>query len=255
VFDKWFNLLLKPSFSFGRDMVLNLVNVVYYIVTFKIDMREFVKQSFHYIFSVVVSVILVSVALGVVLGIQIGPEFVSKGLGNKFGILAAITMSRELIPVLGCMMIATQYGTGVASELANMKVTEQVDALKVLKVDPAYHLILPRFLAGLLFTPLIIWFSTVVAIFSSYLIVRLKTGLVWSSFQSSIIDYFSLKDIMLCVFKASVFGMVIVLVATTRGLQARGGAKDVGQATTMTVILSFIFVIVIDLIITWVYLR
>ena len=164
-------------------------------------------------------------------------------------------MSRELIPVLGSMMIATQYGTGIASEVSNMKVTEQVDALKVLNVAPAYYLIVPRFLASLFFTPLIIWAATVVSVFSSYLIVRVKTGLVWSSFQSSIIDYFDVKDILLCLFKSAVFGMVIVLTATTRGLQARGGAKDVGRATTMTVILSFVFIIVLDLVITAIYLQ
>lgn len=252
---KWFNLLIKPVYVFSIDFASNCVNVIYYIVTLKLDLKELVKQCFHYIFSVIVSVNLIAIALGVVLGIQIGPEFVSKGLGGKFGILSAITMSRELIPVLGSMMIATQYGTGLASELANMKVSEQIDALKVFKVSPAYYLIVPRFLAALIFTPLIIWFATIVSVFSSYLIVRFKTGLVWSSFQSSIIDYFAIKDIALCLFKAAVFGIVIVLAAATRGLQASGGAKEVGRATTMTVILSFIFIIVLDLIITTIYLQ
>ena len=116
-------------------------------------------------------------------------------------------------------------------------------------------MIVPRFLAALIFTPLLIWFATVVAVFSSYVIVWFKTGLVLTSFNSSILDYFAIKDILLCLFKAAVFGIVIVLIATTRGLEAKGGAKDVGRATTMTVILSFIFIIVLDLIITAVYLH
>ncbi len=252
---KWFNSLIKPTFVFTIDLVINFLNVIYYIFSLKVNPREFVKQSFYFIFSVLVSVILVSIALGIVLGIQIGPEFVSKGLGSKFGILSALTMSRELIPVLGAMMIATQYGTGLASEIASMKVSEQIDALKIFKVSPVYYLIVPRFLAALIFTPLIIWFSTVIAIFSSYIIVWIKTGLVLSSFNSSILDYFAIKDILLCLFKAAVFGVVIILVASTKGLQAEGGAKEVGEATTMTVILSFIFIIIIDLIITTIYLR
>ena len=252
---KWFNLLIKPTCIFFADLVINFLKVFYYIFSFKVDLRELVKQSFYYVFSVIISVILVAIALGVVLGIQIGPEFVSKGLGSKFGILSSLTMSRELIPVLGSMMIATQYGTGFASEVANMKVSEQIDALKVLKISPAYYLIAPRFLAALFFTPLIIWFATVIAIFSSYIVVWMKTGLVWSSFASSILDYFAIKDILLCLFKAAVFGIVIIMIASTRGLEARGGAKDVGRATTMTVILSFIFIIVLDLIITTIYLH
>lgn len=255
MFQKWFNLLIKPSFTFSKDLVFNLLNVVYFVFSFQVDLRELVKQSYRYIFSVVVSVFVVSIALGLVLGIQIGPQFVKNGLGNMFGLLSSLTMSRELIPVLGCMMIATQYGTGLASEIANMKVSEQIDALKVLKISPAYYLITPRFLAALFFTPLIIWCGTVIAVFSSYLVVWFKTGLVISSFNSGIIDYFAIKDIVLCMFKAAVFGAVVVLVATTKGLEARGGAKDVGKATTMTVILSFIFIIVLDLIITAIYLQ
>ena len=255
MFQKWLNLLIKPSYIFSRDLIFNLLKVLYYIFSFKVNLRELVKQSYHYIFSVVVSVTLVSIALGVVLGIQIGPQFVANGLGNMFGLLSSLTMSRELIPVLGSMMIATQYGTGLASEIANMKVSEQIDALKVLNVSPAYYLIVPRFLAALFFTPLIILFATVAAVFSSYVVVWAKTGLVLSSFTSGIMDYFAIEDILLCLFKAAVFGMVIVLIATTRGLEARGGAKDVGRATTMTVILSFVLIILLDLIITAIYLQ
>lgn len=255
MFEKWSNQLIKPICSFILHTVINLLNVFYFIFSLKVDPREFVKQSFHYIFSVVVSVCLVSVALGLVVGIQIGPEFVSKGLGSKFGILSAISMSRELIPVLGSMMIATQYGTGLASEVASMKVTEQVSALRIFNVSPIYYLVVPRFLAALIFTPLLIWFATIIAVYSSYVIVWVQSGLVLNSFTSSILDYFAIDDILLCLIKAAVFGVTIVLIATTKGLQTRGGAKEVGQATTSTVILSYVAIICIDLIITMIYLH
>lgn len=252
---KWFNLLIKPTYVFVKALSFNFLKVIYFIFSFKVDLRELVKQSYHYIFSVLISVTLVAVALGIVLGIQIGPQFVKSGFANMFGLLSSLTMSRELVPVLGSMMIATQYGTGLASEIANMKVTEQIDALRVLKISPAYYLIVPRFLAALFFTPLIIWFAVIVAVFSSYVVVWAQEGLVLNSFTSGIIDYFAIKDIALCMFKAAVFGVVIVLVGSTKGLEAQGGAKDVGVATTMTVILSFIFIIVLDLIITAIYLQ
>ena len=252
---KWYNKAIKPTCLFFARLIYQFLNVIYFIISFKVSPREFVKQSFHYIFNVILSIILISIALGIVLGIQIGPEFVSKGLGNKFGILSAITMSRELIPVLGAMMIATQYGTGLASELANMKVSEQISALKIFRVSPAYYLITPRFLAALIFTPIVIWLGTIIAVASSYFIVWFKTGLTVSSFNSGILNYFKLEDIGLCLFKASIFGILIVLIAATKGLETSGGAKDVGKATTMTVILCFIAIVVVDLFITSTYLN
>ena len=251
----WFNTLIKPFVIFVTDFLLNLLNVLYYIFSLKINSKELVKQTFYYIFSCLVSLVLISISLGIVLGIQIGPEFVAKGLGSKFGILSAITMSRELIPVIGAIMIATQYGTGLASELANMKVSEQINALKIFRVNPAYYLIVPRFLAVLLFTPLLLWFCVVVAVFSSYVVVWAKTGLVISSFSSGIVDYFLVGDISLCLFKSAVFGIMIVMIAATRGLQTVGGAKEVGRATTMTVIYSMVTIVVMDLIITAIYLN
>ena len=78
------------------------------------------------------------------------------------GILSALMLTRELSPVIGCLMIATQFGTGIAAEIANMKVSEQVDALKVFGVNPLEYLVLPRFAALVIITPFIIWLSALV---------------------------------------------------------------------------------------------
>lgn len=228
--------------------------VLIYIFTGKIDWYDTVKQSKYFIFSVIIPTMMIAIALGVVIGVQIGPEFVSRGLGNQLGILSAIVMSRELIPVVGSMMIATQYGTGLASEVANMKITEQIDALKIFDVNPNYYITTPRLISGLVFTPIVIFLSSIVAVFSSYVTVWIKEDLSLQGFLSSIWAYFHIKDLLLCLFKGSVFGTLIVLIAITLGFEAQGGAKAVGRATTMTVILSFIFIVLVDYFITMVYL-
>lgn len=197
---------------------------------------------------------MISIALGIVMAVQLGPEFVSRGLGNQLGLLTAITMTRELIPVVGALMIATQYGTSIAAEIANMKITEQVDALTVLKVDPIYQLALPRFFAAVCFTPLLIFLGDLVSLLASFVTLRLREDIRLTGLLTNIQNYFLMDDIWLCLLKSSIFGAVIVLTAITIGLEVKGGAKEVGKATTMTVILSFIFIVLIDYIITSIYL-
>ncbi len=232
----------------------NISEIFYSIAWGRFSVADFLKHSVLLCYSVMVPVFIIAIALGVVIGVQLGPQFVSKGLGSDLGILSALMMTRELVPVVGSLMIATQYGTGLAAELANMKITEQIDALKVFKVSPIEYLVVPRFLAAVIFTPLIIWLASLIAIASSYVTVWLTEGLRLKGFLRSIWTYYKVSDISLCLTKSAIFGGMIVLIATTLGLETEGGAKEVGKATTMTVILSFIMIVLVDYVITTIYL-
>ncbi len=233
---------------------INFSAICYSVAHGKFNSTDFIKYSVVFCYSVMLPVFIIAVALGVVIGVQLGPEFVSKGLGSDLGILSALTMTRELVPVVGSLMIATQYGTGLAAELANMKITEQIDALKVFKINPIEHLVVPRFLAAVTFTPVIIWLASLIAVGSSYVTVWLTEGLRLKGFLRSIWAYYKLSDISLCLIKSAVFGGMIVVIATTLGLQVEGGAREVGKATIMTVILSFVSIVLVDYIITTIYL-
>lgn len=247
------NVLQRVLFFLGQ-LSRNFSQISFAIAWGKFNRAEFVRQSIRLIFSVIMPVIFISIALGVVIGVQLGPEFVSKGLGSQFGIVSAITMTRELIPVVGCLMIATQYGTGIAAEFANMKITEQIDVLRVQRINPIEYLVVPRFMAAVIFVPLIIWLANLFAIASSYITVWLAHSLSLTAFLSSVWAYLKVSDIWLCLFKASAFGALLVLIASTLGLEVEGGAKEVGRATTATVILSFIAIVAFDYIITVLYL-
>ncbi len=232
----------------------NFSEICYSIAWGNFSSADFLKYSVALSYSVMAPVFIIAIALGVVIGVQLGPQFVSKGLGSDLGILSALMMTRELVPVVGSLMIATQYGTGLAAELANMKITEQIDALKVFRVSPIQYLVVPRFLAAVIFTPVIIWLASLIAIASSYTTVWLTEGLRLKGFLRSIWTYYKLSDISLCLIKSAVFGGMIVLIAITLGLEVDGGAKEVGKATTMTVILSFIMIVLVDYMITSIYL-
>lgn len=245
---------INESFNLLGRAAGNGAEILYLVAWGKFNLAALFKEANVLIFSVITPVLLISIALGIVIGVQLGPEFMSRGLGSHLGILSALTMTRELIPVVGSLMIATQYGTGLAAELANMKITEQIDALKVFGVNHVEYLVVPKFLAAVIFCPVIIWIASLVAIASSYLTTWLTDGLSFKGFMGSIWSYFKISDITLCFIKAAAFAALIILIATTLGLSVKGGAKEVGKATTMTVILSFVAIVAVDFLITSIYL-
>ena len=220
----------------------------------KIEKHEFLIQAKRVACDALIPVLVINTALGVVIAVQLAPQFADQGLGSNMGILAAASLTREVGPIMGAMMIATQYGTGTAAELANMKITEQVDALKVFKVDPAYYLIVPRFLAATIFAPIIILLAVLAGIASTYIFSWLLEDIALNGFLGTIQAYLKIGDIYLCIFKSIVFSALIIVISSMLGLSTRGGAAEVGKITTLTVIINFITVVIVDYIISAIYL-
>ena len=237
-------------------VVLNFFKTLEYLFKSKIFLPNLISYGARFTSSVTLPTIVIAIALGVVIGVQLGPQFVSKGVGSKLGILSLLTMSRELVPIMGGFMIATQYGTAITAEIANMQITEQLDALKILKINPIYYLVLPAMLAGLVLAPLVFWLAVISGTYSTFLTVWINEGLVWSSFQSGIMSFFHTSDMLICLIKACLFTVLVVIISATIGMNVgKGGAREVGTATTTTVIAGFITVIICDLICTMVYLE
>lgn len=248
----WHFILLGLEL-FGRS-IIKLKDILSSAFSSAVDRAEFLSQAKRLVFESWQSVFAIMVALGTVIAVQLAPEFDKQGLGSQMGIVSGLAMTRELAPVIGCLMVATQYGSGIAAELANMKITEQVDALKVMKVSPIAYLVVPRFFAAMIFLPLEIWAAALIGLFSCYFVSNLVADISFSGFMSSIWSYMGVEDVYLCLFKASVFGCIIVLIASVLGLSAKGGATEVGRATTLTVILSFVTIVLVDLLVTSIYL-
>ena len=218
------------------------------------EKQEFLAQADRLLSSSWQSVAAIMLALGVAIGVQLAPEFESRGIGSEMGIVSALTMIRELGPVMGSLMIATQYGSSTAAELSNMKITEQVDALKVFRVSPVSFLVLPRLLAALFLFPIINWLASLLGVVSCYITANMVAEIQLRSFANSIWSYLKVEDLMLCFIKSAIFGALVVLIASSVGLSTSGGAKEVGKATTTTVIVSFVMIVVVDFLITALYL-
>ena len=245
--NEYLQLIARAIFYFFRSIA--------YILNLKLFIPNFISYANNLICSVTLPTMTIAAAIGVVIAVQLGPQFVSKGVGAKLGILTLLTMSRELVPILGGFMLATQYGTALTAEIANMKITEQLDALKIFKVSPSFYMITPAMSAATLLTPLIFWLAVLTGTLSTYITVSFNENLSWTAFLSGIIDYYTLNDALLCLFKAMLFAILVVIIAATIGLNVRGGgAREVGKATTATVITCFIFVIIFDFIVTMSFL-
>jgi phospholipid/cholesterol/gamma-HCH transport system permease protein len=187
---------------------------------------------------------------GMVLSIQTAYSLAAYGGQSFVGDIVALSVVRELGPVLTALMVAGRVGAGVTAELGSMAVTEQVDALRALAADPVRKLVVPRVAALVIVLPLLTILADTVALFGSMLMAMLEIGQSRSYFMSHVIGALSVEDVVSGVGKTVFFAVFIGIVACFNGMRARGGADGVGKATTNTVVSASIAVIVSDFFLT-----
>jgi phospholipid/cholesterol/gamma-HCH transport system permease protein len=181
---------------------------------------------------------------GAVMGQQMSRALSTYGATGQIGQIVTITLVRELGPVLTALMIAGRNGSGIASELGSMKVTEQIDAMRALGTDPIQKLVVPRLLATAVVLPLL----TVIADFMGVLggfIISLTLGITPSQYWSSSWRALAYNDVVQGLLKPFTFAIVISLVGCYYGMSTTGGTQGVGRSTTQAVVVSSIWIIVI----------
>lgn len=184
----------------------------------------------------------------IIVAMQVAGEMVKQGAGNYVGMLVAILMVREEAVIMAGFAIISMIGSSLASEIATMKVTEQIDAIKVLKVNPVHYLFTPRVLAGTLMMPVVVIISSLVGIAGGAIASNLVSGLTFKAYFDSVWFGLNMHDLQVCIMKSFAFGFVISLISCACGMEARDGAKGVGLATTKAVVWSFVAIVIVDLI-------
>jgi phospholipid/cholesterol/gamma-HCH transport system permease protein len=187
-----------------------------------------------------------------VLAIYTAGELLETGTPDLVGGLIAVSIVRELGPVLTAIVVTAQAGSAIAAELGTMKVTEQIDALRALATDPVEYLVVPRYLAAMVSLPL----ATVVADLCGVLgglAVSLCIGVGPEMYFDSVLRYTKLGYFLSGLVKAVVFGAIIALVGSYQGLRAGQGAAAVGRSTTRAVVLCILIVYVADYFLTLVF--
>jgi phospholipid/cholesterol/gamma-HCH transport system permease protein len=209
--------------------------------------RQLVEQMAEVGVRSLLIVLLTVSSAGIVLSLYTAKELAMRGAGHFVGWLLAYTMSRELGPMVTAIVVSARVGSAFAAELGTMKVTEQIDALRSLAVNPIAYLVVPRVLACITMMPALTMLADVAGV-TSGMVVAGVVGVHASIFLDSIRTFNTLTDILVGLIKSVPFGILIALVSCYQGLETKGGAMGVGRATTSAVVLSLILVYITDVI-------
>lgn len=187
---------------------------------------------------------------GMVLSLQAYYAAKIVGVTYMIGPTVALSMTRELGPVLTALMITARCGSSMASEIGTMKVTEQIDALEAMAVDPFYFLTVPRILASMIMVPIMAILTSFIGIFGGYIVFSYFLGLNHNIYIDYIYRYLQLTDIFNGLIKALFFGIILSTISTFKGFETSGGAKGVGRFTTQAVVLSSVYILLADYLLT-----
>jgi len=195
----------------------------------------------------------VAIFTGIVLAMQSAYQLEKMGAVIYVASLVAISLCRELSPVLTALVVAGRVGSAIAAELGTMKVTEQIEALETMAINPTRFLAVPRFLALFFMLPCLTVLGNISGILGGFIVGTQSLHINPYLYIQTTFKYLEIKDITTGLTKSFVFAMIIALVGCYQGLTTKGGAEGVGKATTRSVVISFILIILADCVLTAIF--
>lgn len=212
--------------------------------------KLFIKQVEFIGYKSIPIVILTGIFTGMVFSLQSYNGLNNFGASSMTGGLVAMAVIMELGPVLTGIMVAARAGSAMTAELGTMKVTEQIDALDALAIDPVHYLAVPRILASMVSLPLLNAICIMFALLGGYTVVVMIMGVNEATYFEHMYTYTTVNDITDSMIKAFVFGIIIATVSCHNGFNTKTGAEGVGKATTLSVVESSVFILMFDYILT-----
>jgi phospholipid/cholesterol/gamma-HCH transport system permease protein len=215
------------------------------------DLPELLRQMVRVGYDSIPVVFVTTLFTGMVLALQTFNGFARFHAENLVGSVVALSLTRELAPVLTALMVTGRVGSAMAAELGTMRVTEQIDALTALGTEPVQYLMVPRVTASLLMMPLLVVLGDAVGIYGGYLVAVQLLGANPVAYLDNSFQYLHVgDDVVSGVIKAAVFGLIFSLIACVRGYYTAGGAEGVGRSTTRAVVSGSLSVLVVDFFLT-----
>ncbi len=239
----WFGRLLAATLLGGQVFV--------HLFTGKIHRYNTLEQLAAVGPASLLITMLTASTIGMVFTIQVAREFLSLGAGSTVGGVLGLALTRELAPVFTAVVVAGRVGSAFAAELGTMRVTEQIDALYILKTDPIDYLVIPRVIACCLMLPILTIISIITGMSGGFLIATGLYGISQSVFIDSARNFLDVWDLSSAAIKAFCFGGLIAIIGCSWGLTTTGGAKGVGQSTTASVVTALLAIFVSDFFLSW----
>jgi phospholipid/cholesterol/gamma-HCH transport system permease protein len=190
---------------------------------------------------------------GMVLALQSYTGFTRFNAESAIAGVVVLSVTRELSPVLAGLMVAGRVGAAIAAEIGTMRVTEQIDALSTLSVNPFKYLIAPRVIAGTLMLPLLVLIGDIIGVFGGYAVAIYNLGFSPGSYLSQTWDVMETMDVVSGLVKAGVFGFIVAMLGCYHGFNSERGAQGVGAATTNAVVSASILILIFNYILTQVF--
>lgn len=239
--------------SFLGLCIQNLIQTIKYILKGNAKFLSVLSQAAMISYdSLPISLSIVFIAAAII-SLQVSKQFLMSGAESYVGGFLAVALIRELAPGFAALAVSARAGTAISAEIANMQVTSQVDAIKTLKVDPIGYYFAPRILAGAITVPMVVILAELFGVIGGMIVSYFTIGLHPNRYISSVWQFLNTRDIYISLLKALVFGILIPLVCATQGYKTTGGAKNVGISTTKAAIKSTVFLLMADLIITFLF--
>jgi phospholipid/cholesterol/gamma-HCH transport system permease protein len=232
------------------QMGLFLANALACAFSSRLKLSQVLKQIHFIGFQSMFVIVLTGAFTGMVLGLQGYHTLTRFGSAALLGPMVALSLIRELGPVLAALMVTARAGSAMTAELGIMQATEQIDALKLMGVNPYRFLVVPRLVAGVIALPLLTAIFNVVGIFGGYLIGVRLLGMGKGVYFSEMTAYVDMTDVLGGMYKSLTFGLLIAWICCYKGYHTGYGAEGVSRATTQAVVLSSVLILFWDYLMT-----
>ncbi len=233
----------------GRFYIVSL-EILKTLFSGKIHFRNTMQQMAFVGTDSLPIVLLTGIAIGMVFALQVTDLFKKYGATSMVGAAVGVAIVRELAPLFTGVVIAGRIGAAITAEIGSMKVTEQIDAMSSMAVNPLRYLAVPRVLSCLIMVPLLTIMCIVIAITGGIIVAVYGKGVILSTFFESMRDFLTPVDIFKCMIKSAIFGLIVALVSCFKGLNTGEGAQGVGISTTSAVVTSLISIFLINYILS-----
>lgn len=254
------NGIISFTHNLGENIVRSFTEMGYGVVLFFKSLfymkNIFQKRSdiIHQIYNAGVRSFIVATVVaiftGMILGLQFGIEMKEFGMEGRLGQLVMAVLTREMSPFVSAIVLISSVGSAIAAEIATMHESEEIDALIMMSISPVKFLVMPRLVAMALIFPIVCTYFTFFGCIGAGIIANSQIGINYQQFYKWAKAGLHFKAYTVGITKSFVFGIVVTIACCTKGLNAKGGALGVGQATRTSVIVSFLLVLILGLYIT-----
>lgn len=232
------------------EITLFLINTIWTVLTKPPKLKHTLKYMEEIGVNASVLIILTGFFTGGVLVVETYPTFHRFNAEYLIGALVSLSLSRELSPVLVALLVTARSGSAIAANIGTMRITEQIDALEVMAVNPFRYLIAPRFLAAVMMLPALTILSYVAGIIGGYFTAVHLYGVNDYMYWEKLKDFTEIKDVLGGLYKAAFFGGTLSIITAYFGYITKGGAEGVGRSTTTAVVVASVLILIFDYFLT-----